>query len=817
LHGVPPSFPSASTRSTVQHSEHDPHVRSSFSGVAAVCPFLADTTRTSGFVILGSAERSTRPHADPERIRRMTEIRHTFCRICESLCGLEVELDGEQVVEIRPDRRHVATQGFGCVKGLKQHQLFSSPDRLTHPLKRVGEHFERVPWSQAVGEIGAKVRALRSAHGPDAIGMYVGTAAGFGLLHPIFAQGFMTGIGSKSLYASATQDCSNKFAVARELYGFPFSQTFPDVDHTRCLIIVGANPVVSKWSFLQVPDPISRLRAIEKRGGRVFVVDPRRGETAKVAGEHVFIRPGTDVFFYLAFLNELIASGGVARERVAEHMQGFDAVETLVEAWTPERVAEVTRIPAAALREMVRAYCEADGAALYSSTGVNMGGNGGLAYWLQEVINAVSGNLDRRGGVLAGKGIIDFAKLGKRSGFGLSRERSRIGDFVAVNDAFPGAVMADEILTSGDRQLRALFVTGGNPLITMANSERLRKAFEHLELLVVLDILPTETATLAHYALPATTPLERSDLPFAFPLLMGMQSRPYLQATRPVMQPNGEQRDEASIYLDLAEACETPLFGSKLLQRLLEWGRDRNARRNPERLPAVPDEFLMSLVLRLTGNGSFEKLLREPHGRRLSDHEPGSFLGKRVTTADGKVALAPETFVEQAGKLEADFACEHRDRDRLKLITRRHVKTQNSWTHNDPEFVRGSRHTNYLYMHPDDAAVRGVSNGDFVDITSETATVRVPMQLLPDLMPGTVALPHGWGHQHATGLSVASTTTGVNVNLLAADGPGAVERISGMAKLTGILVEVTAARGPADPQSWSGLPSGDAVSAETRR
>jgi len=739
----------------------------------------------------------------------VTEIRHTFCRICESLCGLEVEVDGERVVGIRPDKEHVATQGFGCVKGLKQHQLFSSPDRLTHPIKRTRTSFERVPWSQAVGEIGAKVRALRAAHGPDSIGMYVGTAAGFGLLHPIFAQGFMTGIGSKSIYASATQDCSNKFAVARELYGFPFSQTFPDVDHTNCLIIVGANPVVSKWSFLQVPDPISRLRAIEKRGGRLFVVDPRRGETAKVAGQHVFIRPGTDVFFYLAFLNEMIASGHVDRERVARHMHGLDAVEALVAQWTPERVAEVTRMPAANVREMVKAYCAADGAALYSSTGVNMGGNGGLAYWLQEVINAVSGNLDRRGGVLVGKGIVDFAKLGKRSGFGLSRERSRIGDFAAVNDAFPGAVMADEILTPGDRQLRALFVTGGNPLITMANSERLRRAFEKLELLVVLDILPTETATLAHYALPCTTPLERSDLPFAFPLLMGMQSRPYLQATRPVVKVDGEQRDEASIYLDLAEACEAPLFGSKLLQRGLEWGRDRSAKKRPGKPASAPDEFLMSLVLRLTGNGSFEKLLREPHGRPLPDHVPGSFLGKRVTTDDGKISLAPKEFVEQAGKLERDFETERRDRDRLKLITRRHVKTHNSWTHNDPEFVRGSRHTNYLYMHPDDAAVRGLSNGDFVDITSETATVRVPMQLLPDLFPGTVALPHGWGHQHATGLSVASKTTGVNVNLLAADGPEAVERISGMAKLTGILVEVTAARGPADPQSWSGIATAD--------
>ena len=737
----------------------------------------------------------------------MTETRHTFCRICESLCGLRVEVENERVVEIRPDADHVATGGFGCVKGLKQHKLYDSPDRLRHPLVRsdVGR-LERTSWDSAIADIGAKVKRLVETDGPNSVGLYVGTAAGFSLLHPIFAQGFMTGLGSKSIYASATQDCSNKFAVARQVHGFPFSQTFPDVDHTECLVIVGANPVVSKWSFLQVPDPIKRLREIEARGGRIFVIDPRRTETAKAAGEHVFIRAGTDVFFYLAFLHELIAQGGLDRATIETHTRGFDEVAQLVERWTPERAAEVTKIAPETLREIVRAYAAADGAALYSSTGVNMGGQGGISYWLQEVINAVSGNLDRRGGTLVGKGVIDFAKLGKRSGFGLSQETSRIGGFAAVNDAYPGAVMADEILTPGPGQLKALIVTGGNPLITMANSARLKKAFEQLELLVVLDILPTETATLATHVLPCTTPFERPDLPFAFPLLMGMQSRPYLQATERVVEPDGEQRDEPTIYLDLARACGAPLFGSAMLQKSLEWGRDRHARKHPERQPGLAQEFLMTSVLRLTGNGSFDKLLTEKHGRRLPDHAPGTYLGARVATESGRLELAPADLVASVGKLEDVFDRELANAHRLKLITKRHVKTHNSWTHNDPEFVKGSQGTNYLYMHPDDAKARGVEGGDLVDVTSETATVRLPMQLLSDLMPGTCALPHGWGHQFATGLSVASKTTGVNVNLLAADGPDAVERTTGMAHLTGILVEVAAAAGPRDPQSWSGLP-----------
>ncbi|MBW2315808.1 MAG: molybdopterin-dependent oxidoreductase [Deltaproteobacteria bacterium] len=735
----------------------------------------------------------------------MPETQTTFCRICESLCGLEVDVDEGQVTGIRPDPKHVVSDGFACVKGLKQHHLYQSPDRLRYPLKRVGDRFERVSWEQALSEIGEKVRRLRGVH-PDSISMYVGTAAGFSVLHPIFAQGFMEGVGSKNMYASATQDCANKFAVARHLYGFPFTQPFPDVDRTRCLVIVGANPVVSKWSFLQVTNPMKRLREIEGRGGRVFVVDPRRTETAKAAGEHVFIRPDTDVFFYLSFLNELVASGGVDERRVAEHTTGFETLAEIAREWPAERTAPVTGIPADGLREMVKAYREADGAALYSSTGVNMGTNGSLCFWLQEGINAVSGNLDRPGGTLVGEGIFDFAKFGVKYGVGVKSDRSRIGGFGKVNDAFPGGVLADEILTPGERQIRAMFVTGGNPLITMANSERLKAAFEDLELLVVTDIFLNETASLAHYVLPATTPMERHDLIFLFPLFMGMQSRRYLQAGERVVRADGEQRDEATIYTDLARACGAPLFGSKVLQRGLEWAMWLHSRRNPDDAPSIPQKALLSLLLRVTGNGGFDALASEPHGRPLPDQTGHDFLGKRVVTDDGKVQLAPAELVEQSRKLGADFAREQAGDSRLRLITKRHVKTHNSWTHNDEAFVSGTLDTNYLFVHPADAARIGLADGDLADVRSDTGMVRVPVKLLDDLMPGTVALPHGWGHQHARGLSVASKTRGVNVNLLAADGPDQIERVSGMARLTGIPVEVQPAAGPQAADSWSGLP-----------
>jgi formate dehydrogenase len=543
---------------------------------------------------------------------------------------------------------------------------------------------------------------------------------------------------------------------------------------------------------------------MQARGAKIYVVDPRRTETAKVAGEHVFIRPNTDVFFYLSFLNELLATAQIDRARIDRYTTGFDEMCRVAEAWPPERTAEVTQIPAEKLRELVRAYTRANGAALYCSTGVNMGTNGSLAFWLQECINAISGNLDRKGGTLVSTGVIDFAAFGKKTGVLLHQNESRIGGFKSVNDALPGGILADEILTPGNRQIKALFVTGGNPLITMANSERLREAFKRLDLLVVLDIQPSETASVATHVLPCTSPFQRPDLPFVFPLMLGLQSKPYLQATRAIVPPQGEQRDEATIYLDLAKASGVNLWGSAVAQRAIELAKGLNSLGGGAKQPSIPQELLLSGLLRATKQGSFKRLLQEKHGRLRPAHEPGSFLGKRIIHEDRMMHLAPEGLLEQARKLESDFEQELKNKNKLKLITKRAITTHNSWTHNIEDFVSGERSTNHLYMHPDDAAQAGIEDGDLADVQSETNTVRVPVKLLSDLMPGTVALPHGWGHQDSK-MSVASKTTGVNVNLLAADGPDKLERVSGMAHLTGILVDVRPAAGALNPHHWSGI------------
>ncbi len=740
----------------------------------------------------------------------MQEVQ-TFCRICEASCGMIAEVEEGKIVNLKPNKDHIGTLGFSCMKGLNQHKMYDSPDRLKYPLKRVGDSFERISWEQALSEIGAKVKALRKVS-EQSISMYVGTAAGFSLLHPIFAEGFMQGLGSHNIYASSTQDCANRFAAAEEMYGFPFFQPFVDLDHVNCMLVVGTNPVVSKWTFLQVAHPVKRIKELVKRGGQAIFVDPRYTESAKVGTGHVFIRPNTDLFFFLAFLHEVVRRDNVARDRVDQYMSGLPELEQLVSEWTPERCGEVTGIAAEALRDLVTTFVDADGAAIVTGTGIGMGQNGTLAQWLAEVINAVTGNLDRSGGTLVGRGIFDFPEFSHKNGMFNREKISRIGQFRELNGGFPGGILADEILTPGKDQIKALFVTGGNPLLTMANSERLYQAFQELELMVVTDIYLNETASLADYVLPATSPLQRPDLPFVFPLLLGMQSIPYLAATDAVVEPDGEQRDEASIYTDLATACGAPLFGSRFMQwllRLLRWTNTTFGARNKQ--PGLPQRWILNQILKRSGNGSFDELVAEQDGRPVGGAKANDFLGSRPFTPDNKVQLAPERFIEKCQTLPAiyDDLLRQQVEGKFRLITKRAHSTHNSWTQNIDELTNGdANRTNFVYLHPSDAEELGLAAGDAADVTSETATVRLPVKYNKDLMPGCAAIPHGWGHQRALGLSVAGAISGVNVNLLAADGPDKVEDLSGMAQLTGIPVEIRPAAAAVDTSSWSGIASG---------
>jgi anaerobic selenocysteine-containing dehydrogenase len=710
----------------------------------------------------------------------------TFCRICEASCGLIAEVEGDHVLRIAPDPHNVVSRGFACIKGVRYGDVQHSDDRLLTPHKRVERagavHYEPISWEQALTEIGAKVRELREKDA-DSVGVYIGNPAAFSLTHIQFAGALGAAFKTRHVYSAGSQDCNNKFVVSEEMFGAPMMQPIPDVDNASMVMMLGTNPAISQLSFAHLPRALERLKAVEKRGGRVVFVNPRRIESAAQVGELVLIRPGSDVFFCLAFAQEVLARKTLP-ESLAKHVAGYAELRSFVEAWTPERVERVTGIAADSVRELATAYCAARGAVLYAGTGVNQGPAGTLAVWLLHAISIVSGNMDRRGGMLITKQMRAAVDMNP-NGAKIKHHYSRVGNYRSVLDSLPAGIMPDEIFTEGPGQLRGLIVSAGNPILSCPNSDRMQAALGSLDLLVSIDLFRNETGNLAHYLLPATTFLERGDLPLG---VAGYQPVPYLQYSEPVLQPRGECKDEWWIFSELARHCGVHLADSQFIQAWLNLSTPAKSWL-PRKLRLGPGFIFASLAwLDFKTLGMLKK---NPHGVLLPAPKTGRFFKRGVYTKSRQVQLAPPRLLADAERLPALLA-RMSGNQQLRLIGKRERRSHNSWMHNVRSLLDQSHSTNFLYMHPSDAAERGIRDRQLCQVSSSTGQVQVPVKLTEELIRGTVALPHGWGHQTAQGLTVASKTRGVNSNVLAPDGPAQLEALSGMARLTAVEVQVSA-------------------------
>lgn len=716
----------------------------------------------------------------------MKQTRYTFCRTCEATCGLEVDVEDNRVVEIRPDKQHVVSRGYSCVKGIHFDQVQNSPDRVTEPLKRVGDRFEPVSWEQAITEIGQRIRAIVDRHGPDSFAHLVGSAGGANVLAPLYRNAFYKALGSRRMYGTGTCDTTNKFRVCEEMYGSPFQLAYPDVEKTDFLMVLGANPAVSGNTLYHLPRPVQRLKDIVRRGGRVVFVNPRRIESAQ-AGEHVFIRPDTDVYFLAAFLNELIDSGGVDTARVEQYMEGFEVLRAAVADWTPEKQAAVTGVPAEVLRDLAASHRNAKSAGLYMATGVNQGRSGTLCFWLLESINAVSGNLDRAGGMLMGQGLVDMAKEVKQAG-DLTVRHDRDDGLPSVVGLQPSGMLAPDI-ESG--KVRGMIVEASNPLLACSNPDgRLDRAFESLELLVCIDLFRNEVGSIADYILPAPTWLERAEIPYALQSFMGCTPVPYMYYSDAVLAEPPGVRHEWWIYSRLAEAAKVTMFGKGWLARLLKLNcRLAYSPKRWQRKLALTPEKMISGMLKQAGLPDAKTFVREyPHGRLLPENTGDNFLGtERVLTDDGLVNLAPQEIVDTfAANIEPLYADELAERDTFKLIGKREIRRMNTASANVPRLVK--EQSNFAYINPVDADELGISTGDPVRVSSRFGAIDIPAKVSDEMMPRTIAIPQCWGHSKAEGLKHAQAHPGVNSNYLAGDGAENIEVLSGMSHLSGISV-----------------------------
>ena len=713
---------------------------------------------------------------------RMAPTRHhRTCTLCEAMCGLVITTDGERVTDIRGDADDPLSKGHICPKAVALQDVHTDPDRLRHPMRRIGDRWERIGWDEALALAVDGLRRVQRTHGREAVAAYVGNPTVHSLGAMLTIPDLLRALGTKNRYSATSVDQLPAHVAAMQMFGHALLIPVPDLDRTDHLLMFGANPAASNGSLMTAPGVMERLAAIRARGGRVVVIDPRRSETAAAATAHHFITPGTDALLLLALLHVVFADGVGVPGRLAAMTDGLDAVRALAERFPPERVADSTGIAADTIRTIAREFAATPRAVAYGRVGVSMQEFGGLATWLITVLNLACGRIDAEGGAMFTKPAVDLMHADQRSSrprFG--RWKSRVRGLPEFAGELPVAALAEEIETAGPGQVRALLTHAGNPVLSTPNGARLDRALAGLECFVAIDCYLNETTRHAHLILPPTSPLEREHYDLVFHTLAVRDTAKWSPAVFP--RPHDARHD-----WEIANALTGALRGTT------------RARLRSAAIARLGPAFMVDVGIRrgpygsgwnpLGGGLTLAKVRAKASGLDLGALKPA--LPARLRTADRRIQAAPAMYLADVARLEARWLAAPitpaRDAP-LALIGRRALRSCNSWMHNYDRLVRGTDRCTLL-MHPADADARGLAAGARVRIRSRVGAVEAAVELTDDIMPGVVSLPHGWGHGRAgTQLGIAAQHAGVSINDLTDD--LRIDALTGNAAFSGEPVTV---------------------------
>lgn len=715
------------------------------------------------------------------------------CPLCEATCGLTLTIEGTEVTGARGDRDDVFSQGFICPKGASFGGLDADPDRLRTPLVRTDGVLREATWSEAFDLIAARIPALVQEHGAQAVGVFLGnpnvhTMAG-GLYPPLL----LSALGTRNVFTASTLDQMPKHVSSGLLFGDAHAIPVPDLDRTAHLLLIGANPLESNGSLCTAPDFPGKLKALRKRGGTLTVIDPRRTRTARLADRHAAIRPGTDALLLAALTQVLVEEKLTDPGALAEHLDGYDELAEAMADFTPEAVAAACDLDAETIREIARELAAAPAAAVYGRIGSCTVEHGTLASWLVDVLNILTGNLDRPGGALFPLSATARAPrpAAPGKGFALGRWRSRVSGHPEAKGELPVAALAEEIETPGEGRIRALIVIAGNPVLSAPDGNRLDRALaDGLDFMVSVDPYLNETARHADVVLPPPPPSQSAHFDFA---LNSLAVRNQVRYSRPAVPLEEGRMDESEILARLVLAVG---------------GRHGAPPETVDELAVtaalaragVPEEYAAGLTGRTGGERrldlmlrlgpydlTLEQLLAQPHGIDLGPLEPR--VPQVLRTRSGRIELFPAPIAADLPRLRASLGARPAG---LVLVGRRHLRSNNSWMHNVAA-LRGGTNVCTLQIHPDDAARIGLTEGDTARITAAGGEVEAPAEITDSVRSGVVSLPHGWGHSRpGTRMSVAGAEPGVNVNQLL-DGT-LLDPLSGTAVLNAVPVSVAPTR-----------------------
>ncbi|HEU4947712.1 MAG TPA: molybdopterin-dependent oxidoreductase [Kribbella sp.] len=730
-------------------------------------------------------------------------VRRTACNLCEAICGVLVTVEDGRVTDVRGDESDPLSRGHICPKAVALRDLQDDPDRLTVPVRRTADGWQELSWAAAYELVASRLADLQVAYGNNAVGVYLGNPNVHSLGAMTHLPPFIRLLRTRNRFSATSLDQLPHMLASHLLYGHQLMVPVADIDRTSYLLMLGANPLASNGSMMTAPGFGRRLREVRARGGRVVVIDPRRTETAAVADEHHFIRPGTDAAFLLALIHQVIADGSA---RPAPYVDGLDTVRAVVADWTPERAAAVTAIDAETIRRIAREFATADRAACYGRVGVSTQQFGAICQWSVQVLNIITGNLDRPGGTMIPRPAVDTLRGIGRGHVGAWT--SRVRGLPEFGGELPASTIAEEILTPGDGQIRAMLTIAGNPVLSTPNGRRLDEALRTLDFMVAVDFYVNETTRHADVILPPTPPLERDHYDLAFHQLAVRNTARWNEAVLP--RPEHARHDwEIFRGLGLAYARHTSgrrgagprttdggpaASGSPAGRRTGGRGRRAWVRELRRQAPALltlrlSPRRIVDLGLRIGPYRlSLRKLRKSPGGIDLGPLQP--CLPGALRTRSKRIDLAPQLLMADLDRVREALLDRDVSVDDLLLIGRRHLRSNNSWMHNSPRLVKGKpRH--WLLMNPDDLAKRSLTHGQLIRLTSASGSVDVEVAASEDMMPGVVSLPHGFGHnREGVLLSVAGKVPGVSINDVT--DPASADTVSGTAALNGVPVTVTA-------------------------
>ena len=696
-----------------------------------------------------------------------TKTHFRTCNLCEAMCGLEIKYQDYTIISIKGDKKDPLSNGHICPKATALQDLFEDPDRLKTPIKRTEKGWISISWEEAFEEVTSNLRRIQKKNGVNSIGSYRGNPTVHNTGLTLFAGSFLQSIGSNQLYTATSVDQLPHHFASLMMFGHYLLFPIPDIDRTDFMLIIGGNPAVSNGSIMTAPDFSKRLKSIKKRNGKVIVIDPRFTETSKIANTHHYIKPGTDALLLLSLLNVIFKENLTSEGRIKDISNGWETITELVKEYAPESISEIIGINSEEIKNLAREFATSKTAVCYGRFGVSTQEFGGICQWLINVLNTVTGNLDSEGGAMFTKPAIDVVGLsrvkGKKGSF--NKYQSRVHKYPEFSGEFPVATLADEILTEGEGQIKAMVMIAGNPVLSTPNGKQLEKAFESLEYMVAIDIYLNETTKFANIILPTTTGLETPLYDMVFHQFAIRNTAKYSEA---LFYKTEEQKHDWEILKELTSR----LSGIE----------------NPANLEQTLD-YMLQFSSYQEPKLSVSELIKHPHG--IDYGALKSQLPERLFTSDKKIELAHPLFLKDLKRLAHkmnQWKNVTTSEYNFSLIGRRHLRSNNSWMHNSQRLVKGRNRCTML-VNTIDAEKLQLKNLQIVSVTSSVGTIKIPIEITSEIMQGVLSIPHGWGHHRkGTKIKVAENHAGVSLNDLT--DATKIDALTGNADFSGTKVKI---------------------------